>query len=130
MSKVVSNKALWTGRVLGGLPILFLAVDGIFKLIGPDAVVKGAGDLGYPVSTMFGIGLACLAGVVLYVIPKTSLIGAILLTGYLGGAVATHVRVDHPLFTHTLFPIYFAIALWASLVLRNARVRAALVEPE
>lgn len=124
----ISRKALWSGRVLAGLCLLFLAFDGAAKLVQPEPVVTGTVALGYPVTVLFGLGLVLLGSVVLYAIPRTSIIGAILLTAYLGGAVATHVRVGDPLFTHTLFPTYFAIALWASLYLRNPRLRAVIRE--
>ena len=80
--------------------------------------------MGYGVGSIFGIGLVLLACVAVYVIPRTSLIGAVLLTGYLGGAIATHVRVGNPLLTHTLFPIYVAALIWGGLYLRDRRVRA------
>lgn len=119
-----SKKALWVGYFLSGFPSLFLIVDGAMKVLQADVVMKGANDLGYPPSTMFGIGLVLLLSVALYVVPRTSVIGAVFLTGYLGGAIATHVRVDHPLFSHTLFPIYVAAFLWLGLWLRNEKLRA------
>jgi hypothetical protein len=85
--------------------------------------VQATVDLGYPESSIIGLGIVLLACVVLYVIPKTSLLGAILLTGYLGGAVATHVRVGSPLFTHTLFPVYLGVLVWGGLFLRDPRIR-------
>jgi hypothetical protein len=93
------------------------------KLIKPPPVVQATVDLGYPESSIIGLGIVLLACVVLYVIPKTSLLGAILLTGYLGGAVATHVRVGSPLFTHTLFPVYLGVLVWGGLFLRDPRIR-------
>jgi hypothetical protein len=89
-----------------------------------DPVVESFGRLGYPVSVSVGIGLLELVCLVLYVIPRTSVLGAILLTGYLGGAVATHVRVGSPMLTHVLFPIYVAALVWGGLFLREARLRA------
>ena len=85
--------------------------------------MKGTIELGYPEGDVFGIGVLLLACTVLYVIPRTSILGAILLTGYLGGAVASQVRVGNPLFTHILFPVYFACLLWAGLYLRDNRLR-------
>jgi hypothetical protein len=124
----ISRKTLWIGRVLAGLPLVFLTLDGVAKLIQPEPVVTGTLQLGYPVSVIFGLGLVLLGSVILYAIPRTSIFGAILLTAYLGGAVATHVRVSDPLLTHTLFPTYFAILLWASLYLRNPKLRALVKE--
>jgi hypothetical protein len=87
-------------------------------------VVAGNTALGYPARTVFPIGVILLLCVMTYVIPSTSVLGAVLLTGYLGGAVATHVRVENPLFSHTLFPIYVALFAWGGLFLRDARLRA------
>jgi hypothetical protein len=124
----ISRKTLWIGRVMAGLPLAFLALDGAAKLVQPEPVVTGSLALGYPVSVLFGLGLVLIGSVILYAIPRTSIFGAILLTAYLGGAVATHVRVGDPLLTHTLFPTYFAILLWTSLYLRNAKLRALVKE--
>lgn len=121
-----SRRAVWTGRVLSGLAVLFLTFDSIGKLLQVPPVMAGSQELGYPASTVFPMGVILLLCVVAYVIPRTSLLGALLLTGYLGGAVATHVRVGNPLLTHTLFPIYFAFFIWGGLVLRDARLRAFL----
>jgi hypothetical protein len=120
---VESRAKLWTGRIMGGLVILFLLLDAIGKLMKPEAVVKGTMELGFPVSAIVPIGVTLLICTVLYAIPRTSLLGAILLTGYLGGAVATQVRVGNPLFSHVLFPVYFGILIWGSLYLLEPRVR-------
>jgi hypothetical protein len=112
----------WTGRAMSALPALFLFVDGAMKLAKPEPVVKATVELGYPESVIVGLGIVLLACVVLYVIPPTAVLGAILLTGYLGGAVATHVRVGAGLFPIT-FPIVLGVLLWAGLVLRDNRVR-------
>ena len=122
----VSRKALWTGRVLSGLSILFLAFDAGGKLLELAPVVEGTRSLGYPTSTVVPLGIVMLASFVVYAVPRTSVLGAILLTGYLGGAIATHVRVLNPLFSHILFPIYVAILIWGGLCLRSARVRSLL----
>src|ERR1700681_2564341 len=103
-----SKKALWTGRILSTLAVLFLLMDSVMKLIKAPAAVKGTIELGYPESVVAGIGVVLLVCTVLYVIPRTAVFGAVLLTGYLGGAVASQVRVGNPLFTHVLFPVYFA----------------------
>lgn len=123
---VVSNKKVWAGRILSGLSVAFLLFDSIGKLMMVPQVLEGSEQLGYPVSSVRGIGLVLLAGVVTYVIPRTSVLGAILLTGFLGGAVATHVRVDNPLFSHVLFPVYVAAMIWGGLLLRDERLRALL----
>jgi hypothetical protein len=118
-----SKRGLRFGRIMAAFTVLFLLVDGVMKLIKPPPVVQATVDLGYPESRIIGLGIVLLACVVLYVIPKTSLLGAILLTGYLGGAVATHVRVGSPLFTHTLFPVYLGALVWGGLFLRDPRIR-------
>lgn len=119
----VSRKKLWAGRILSALPSLFLLVDGLAKLVKPAPVVEGTVKLGYPETIIVPLGIVLLACTILYVIPRTSVLGAILLTGYLGGAVATHVRVGDPLFTHILFPVYVGVLLWGGLYLRDDRVR-------
>ena len=117
----VSNAMLWTGRVMSALPSLFLLVDGIMKLAKPAVVVETTVQLGYPESVILGLGIVLLICTALYIIPLTSVFGAILLTGYLGGAVATHVRVGDGLFP-VLFPVIIGALLWIGLVLRNPRV--------
>jgi len=120
----VPKGRLWTGRIMSGLPALFLFLDGIGKLAKPKPVVDGTIQLGYPESVLLGLGIVLLICTILYVIPRTAILGAILLTGYLGGAIATHVRVGNPLFTHTLFPVYVAVLVWGGLFLRESRLRA------
>jgi hypothetical protein len=119
-----SKRRLWTGRIMSALPALFLLVDAVGKLVKPAPVVEGTVQLGYPESVLLGLGIVLLTCTVLYVIPQTAILGAILLTGYLGGAVATHVRVGSPLFTHILFPVYVALLVWGGLYLRDERLRA------
>jgi len=99
-------------------------MDSIMKLVKPEPVVKATVELGYPESVIMTIGIVLLVCVILYVIPRTSVLGAILLTGYLGGAIATHVRVGNPLFSHILFPVYLAVLVWGGLFLRDPRLRA------
>ena len=123
---VGSRRAAWTGRTLSTIAVLFLVFDSVGKLLRLDPVVAGTIQLGYPASVVVGLGVLLLLCVVAYVIPSTSVLGALLLTGYLGGAVATHVRVQDPLFSHTLFPVYVALLVWGGLVLRNARLRSFL----
>lgn len=121
-----SGRTLWAGRGLSALAVLFLTFDSIAKLLEVQPVVAGSRELGYPASTVFPIGLVLLLCVVAYAIPRSSVLGALLLTGYLGGAVATHVRVGNPLLSHTLFPVYVAFVVWGGLVLRDARLHALL----
>ena len=104
--------------------MLFLTWDGVIKLLTLAPVIDAFARLGYPVSLAAGIGALELACVAVYLVPRTSLLGAVLLTGYLGGAIATHVRVEDPFFTHVAFPIYVAALIWVGLLLRDARVRA------
>jgi len=121
-----SNRSIWTGRVLTGLAGAFLAWDGAIKVLNIAAVADAFTQLGYPVSTAVGIGLLELACLALYLVPRTSVLGAVLLTGYLGGAISTHVRVGNPLFSHVLFPSYIALLVWGGLYLREPRLRALL----
>jgi len=119
----VSKGRLWTGRIISVLVVLFLLFDGITKVMKVKAVLDASAQLGYPVSTIVGIGITLLVCTAFYVIPQTSVLGAILLTAYLGGAVATQVRVGSPMF-ETLFPIIFGVLMWAGLFLREGRLRA------
>jgi hypothetical protein len=121
-----SGRALWTGRVISGLAVAFLIFDSVGKLLEVQPVIDGTKQLGYPPDIVFGLGVTLLSCVLAYLVPRTSVLGAVLLTGYLGGAVATHVRVGNPLFTHVLFPTYVAALLWGGLMLRDARLRALL----
>jgi hypothetical protein len=122
----IPQRTIWIGRVLSALAVLFLLFDGILKFymdkLPPEALAAGAA-LGWPVEKMPLVGAILLFCTFLYVLPRTSILGAILLTGYLGGAVASHVRVSNPLFTHTLFPIYIAIIVWLGVFLRDLRCR-------
>jgi hypothetical protein len=122
----VSPGVLWTGRVLSGLIVLFMIFDGVIKLPPLDVVTQTMVPLGWPadpnVARMLGvIGLISTA---LYALPRTSVLGAILLTAYMGGAIATKLRIDSPLFSHTLFGVYLGVILWAGLFLRDPRLRA------
>ncbi len=119
----VSKKRLWAGRIIGGLPALFLLMDGVMKLVKPAPVVEATVRLGYSESVIIPLGIVLLVCTVLYLIPLTNVIGAILLTGYLGGAVATHVRAGEGLFS-IVFPIIFGVLLWVGLYLRDDRLRA------
>ena len=117
----LSAKRVWTGRVLSGLASAFFIFDGGAKLFKPPVVVAATVQLGYPESTIVGMGLALLASTLLYLIPRTSVLGAILLTGYLGGAVATQVRVQAVAF-NIVFPVIFGCVVWGGLWLREPRL--------
>jgi hypothetical protein len=125
------NKTVWAGRILSALSLLFLLFDAAGHLLMPAPVVDAFTRLAYPASLGPVLGIIQLICVVLYAVPRTSILGAILLTGYLGGAVATHLRVRDPLFD-TLFPIIFGVLVWAGLFLRDARLRSLipLIEKE
>lgn len=120
----MSKKSLvWAGRILSALPVLFLLLDGVMKVVKPPFVVEATVQLGYPESVIVGLGILLVACTILYIIPRTAVLGAILLTGYLGGAVATHVRVGGPLFS-ILMPVILGAMLWGGLYLRDERVRS------
>ena len=119
----VSKKALWAGRIISTLPALFLLLDGVMKLVKPKPVVDATVGLGYSESVILPLGIVLLICTILYSIPRTAILGAILLTGYLGGAVATHVRAGEGLFP-ILFPVIFGVLLWGGLWLRDERLRA------
>jgi hypothetical protein len=121
-----SNAALWAGYVLSGLVIAFLVFDAAIKLVPIAPVTESMLELGYPASAGFarGIGALTLLCVALYAFPRTAVLGAILLTGLLGGAIASHVRIGSPLFTHILFGFYVGVLLWGGLFLRDERLRA------
>ena len=118
---------LIAGRVLSGLVILFLLFDAGLKLASPETAIKySPPNLGWPleVGTMYLLGLLLLVPTLLHIWPRTAILGAILITGYLGGAIATHVRIHSPLFSHSLFGVYLGLMLWGGLWLRDPRVRA------
>ena len=118
----VSKASLWTGRVITGLVVLFMLFDGISKVMKAQQVIDATVRIGFPVTSIIGIGVTLLVCTVVYVIPNTSILGAILLTGYLGGATATQVRAGSPIF-ETVFPIIFGILVWLGLYLREPRLR-------
>lgn len=113
--------ARWAGRITSALTIAFLLFDAGIKVMMLEPAVEGSVKLGYPEASVFGIGLALLVSTALYAVPRTAFLGAILLTGYLGGAVATQVRVEDPWF---LFPAFFGVLVWGGLFLRDGRVRS------
>ena len=126
-SSVGSGRAaLWTGRVLSGIAALLLAFDAITKIIALPAVVQGSAQAGWSADLIPVIGWIAAICLVLYLIPRTAPLGAVLWTGYLGGAVATNLRLHMPLFTYVLPPVYVAVFIWGGLYLRDARVRAVL----
>jgi len=116
----VSKTMLWVGRIMSALPVLLLLFSSVMKLMKPTPVVEGFAHLGYPEGLALGLGIVELACAVVYVIPRTSVLGAILLTGYLGGATATHVRIGEPFF----MAIVLGVLVWGGLYLRDDRVRA------
>jgi len=125
----VSLRRIWAGHILTALCALFLLMDGGMKLFKPPVVIESTARLGYPESTIVGIGVTLLVCTVLYLIPRTAVLGAILLTGYLGGAVASYVRAGTPLFNMT-FPMLFGVMAWASFVLRDRGLESILLKDE
>jgi DoxX-like family len=120
--RAISKKLLWTGRVLSGLAAAFFLMDGAMKLWKPAVVVEATRQLGYPESDIVGIGVLLLTCTLLYIFPRTSILGAILLTGYLGGALASQLRVGNGWF-NVVFPFIFGSLVWGGLWLRDMRVR-------
>lgn len=116
----VSKKALWAGYIVGALPVLMLLFSGVLKLAKPTMVVEEFARLGWPESLVIALGIVEIACTIIYVIPRTAVLGAILLTGYLGGAIATHVRIGDPF----IGPLIFGVLIWLGLYLRDPRVRA------
>jgi hypothetical protein len=121
-----SSARQWVGRVLSALPALFLLFDGIIHIMRIPPVVEGFAKLGYPIGVAVPLGIIEVVCTILYIIPRTSVLGAILLTGYLGGAIASNLRIQAPLFGYVLFPVYVALMLWGGLWLRDHRVRRLL----
>ena len=119
---MISNAQRWIGRVLSALASLFLLFDGIMKVVKPPVVVQSTLQLGYAESAILGIGLTLLVCTLLYIVPRSSIVGAVLLTGYLGGAVASNIRAGKPVF-NVLFPMIMAALLWGGLWFRDLRVR-------
>ncbi len=128
--RAISKKRIWIGRVLSGLAVAFLLFDAVTKVLELPFVVKASTQLGFPASAILPVGIVLLACTVVYCIPRTAILGAILLTGYLGGAVATNVMTRQPLASNVLFPIYFAVFVWGGLALRDARVWSVFARPE
>lgn len=120
----LSNKALWTSRVMRAFVVLFLLMDATIHLATPAPVVQAMDQLGFPLKVTIAIGILELVLTVLYVIPRTSVLGALLLTGYLGGVVAAHLRVGNPVFEAYVFPTLVGALLWGGLWLIDSRLRA------
>ncbi len=119
-----SRAPIHVGRALSTLAVLFLTFDAMGKLLLLPPVVEGSAELGFSADATFTLGIVLLASVVVYALPRASVLGAVLLTGYLGGAVATHLRLGNPLLSHTLFPVYVGLFVWGGLFLRDTRLRA------
>ncbi len=115
---------IWAGRIMSGLVVFFLTADSIMKLMRASFVLKESERLGLPLNLTVPIGIILLICTILYAVPRTSVLGAILLTGYLGGAVLTLLRAGDPVFSHVLFPIYMGVVLWGGLFARDRRLRA------
>jgi hypothetical protein len=122
----VSTKAIWLGRILSALAIVFFVMDGVMKFVQPQVVIDATQQIGWPVDsmTLTTLGLLLLACTALYAFPRTAVLGAILLTGYLGGAVASHARNGDPLLTHDFFGVYLGLFVWGGLWFRDARIRS------
>lgn len=125
-SAAPSRRARLVGRILTGIVSVLLALDAGIKLFVSKEAVEGTVQLGYQAHHLLPIGLIAVGCLILYLIPRTAPLGAVLWTGYFGGAIATHLRLDNPLFTHILAPVYVAALIWLSLYLRDERVRALL----
>lgn len=124
MENTVTKAQLWTGRVLSWFAILFMLFDSVIKFVKPPMVIQTTvNELGYAEHHILPMGILALICTILYMIPKTSVLGAVLMTGHLGGAIATHLRVDNPLFSHMLFPVYVGLMIWGGLWLRNPKLR-------
>jgi hypothetical protein len=125
-SGTLSKGRLWTSRIMAALVILFMLFDSVSKLFSAREAVEGTLELGYALHHLPILGALGFICILLYAIPRTAILGTLLLTGYFGGAIATHVRLDNPLFSHILFPVYLAILAWGALWLRNDRLRQLL----
>jgi DoxX-like family len=125
-SATQARRGRWGARLLTGVPVLFLAFDVAIKLVDPPMVAQASAKLGLPAELSVPIGVLLAACLALYLVPRTAPVGAVLLTGYLGGAILSHLRVGDPLLSHTLFPVYVGALLWAGLYFRDDRVRRLL----
>ena len=123
-SAPTGSTMLWAGRIISGLVVAFLLFDGAIKLVPLDVVITTSQELGIPTQLARTLGVLTLTCTLLYAFPRTAVLGAILLTGYIGGAIYVHVRAGSPMFSHTLFGLYLALLAWGGLWLRDARLRA------
>ncbi len=128
MENTISKSRRWMSYIMSGLVILFMLLDSIMKFVKPQEVIDGTLALGYGPEHITTLGILGLTSTLLYAFPRTSILGAILLTAYFGGAVATHVRLNNPLFTHTLFTVYLGVLAWSGLWLRNYKLRELILE--
>ena len=122
-TRPISKSRRWTARTMSGIAILFMLMDSIMKFIQPPTVVETTVALGFAEDQIYVLGILGLLSTLLYALPRTSVLGAVLLTGYWGGAMATHLRLDNPLLTHLLFPVYLAILAWGGIWLINEPLR-------
>ena len=120
----ISKKSVWAGRIASGFIVAFLLFDAVIHLLKPAPVVEGFAKLGFPLRLAVPLGIIELVCVLLYVLPRTSILGAILLTGYLGGAIAIQLPTGNPFFGEVLFPVYVGVFLWGGIYLRDERLRA------
>ena len=125
-SGIAGTRAIWAGRILSAIAIAFFVMDGVMKLIQPQVVIDATRQIGWPAdpTTLTSPGLILLACTALYALPRTAVLGAILLTGYLGGAVASHARLGDPLLTHDLFGVWLGFFVWGGLWFRDTRIRS------
>jgi uncharacterized membrane protein YphA (DoxX/SURF4 family) len=121
-SASASKKILWSGRLMSAIPVLMLLFSGVMKFIPSPQLTEGFAHLGWPVTSALTLGILELGCTIIYLIPRTAVLGAILLTAYMGGAIATHVRIGEPVYLHVVFGVF----LWGGLFLRDARLRALL----
>jgi hypothetical protein len=119
-SATISNKAIWTGRIISALPVLLMVFSGVMKLVKPPSLVDGFHQLGLPLSLSVGLGILEISCAVIYVIPRTAVLGAILITGYFGGAILTNVRLANPAW---VMPLILGMLAWGGLFLRDRRIR-------
>src|SRR5271169_2395777 len=119
----ISKKSLWAGRITSGFIVAFLLFDAVIHLMKPAPVVEGFAKLGFPLRLAVPLGITELVCILLYVVPRTSILGAILLTGYLGGAIAIQLPTGNSLFGEVLFPVYIAVIVWGGIYLHDDRLR-------
>jgi len=119
----ISKKGVRTGYVLTSLAVVFMLFDSVTKLLQVDAVIKASAQMGYSTGQVFAVGAILFGCIILYVIPRTAVLGAVLITAYLGGAVEANFHAGTPAFSNALFPVYFAVIVWGGIYLRERRIR-------